>query len=348
MKNLKTLTIILLSLFLCITANAQKRQKDQSNRPINAYVIGFYNLENLFDTIDTPDKNDSEYLPGGSYAWGTMKYTNKLKKMAFAISQMPKSLAILGVSEVENIDVLEDLVKEPALKNRHLKPILVEGPDKRGVDVGLLYNEKLFTPTNVTSTRIKSDIPDFYTRDQLCVTGILDNEEISVIVLHWPSRGGGQKWSNPRRAEAAKTTKAICDSLFAINPEAKIVIMGDLNDDPVDASVTTHLGAKSSIETTGKSELYNTTYQLFKKGIGSLAYQDKWNLFDQIIISEAWLNGKDRSTLTFWKTEIFNKDFLKQQEGQYKGYPLRTHAGGVWTNGYSDHFPSLMWVVKYK
>ena len=339
MKSNK-LFLLFFTLFLGLSSYAQ-------NKPLNAYVIGFYNLENLFDTIDDPIKNDAQFLPNGDYAWGTMKYTNKLQKMAYAISQMPKNLAILVVSEIENINVLEDLVKEPAISNRNLKPILVEGPDKRGIDVGLLYNSKLFSPTNVTSTRVESELENFFTRDQLCVSGILDGEEIHVIVVHWPSRSGGQQRSIPRRAEAARTTKHICDSLFAINPDAKIVIMGDLNDDPIDPSVTKELGAKSKIEETKKSELFNTTYAFYKQGIGTLAYKDQWNLFDQVIISQAWLN-KNRKSLTYWKTEIFNKDFLKQQEGRYKGYPLRTHSGGVWTNGYSDHFPSLIWVVKYK
>lgn len=348
MNNFKSFVFIALIAYTGIGLFAQNKKTDKSNRPVNTYVIGFYNLENLFDTINDPTKNDEQFLPDGDYSWGSLKYTNKLKKLSYAISQMPKSLAVLGVSEVENIGVLEDLVKEPSIADRTLKPILVEGPDARGVDVGLLYNERLFKPTNVTSTPIKSDLDGFLTRDQLCVTGVLDGEEISIIVLHWPSRSGGEKRSVPRRAEAARTTKAICDSLFAINPDAKIVVMGDLNDDPINQSVTKHLGAKSKIEDTGRGELYNTTYNLYRKGIGTLAYQDQWNLFDQIIISKAWLNGKDRSTLTFWRTEIFNRDFLKQQEGQYKGYPLRTHAGGVWTNGYSDHFPSLLWIVKYK
>jgi hypothetical protein len=179
------------------------------------------------------------------------------------------------------------------------------------------------------------------------VSGILDGEEIHIIVNHWPSRSGGEKRSKPRRAEAARTTKHICDSLFALNPNAKIIVMGDLNDDPIDPSVTDELGAKAKVEQTKKGELFNTTYAFYKQGIGTLAYKDQWNLFDQIIVSHAWLNN-NKKTLSYWKTEIFNKDFLKQQEGKYKGYPLRTHAGGVWTNGYSDHFPCLIWVVKYK
>jgi hypothetical protein len=338
--NSNNLFSLFIALFIGISSYAQ-------NKPLNAYVIGFYNLENLFDTIDDPIKNDAQFLPDGDYAWGTMKYTNKLQKMAYAISQMPKNLAILGVSEIENINVLEDLVKEPAISNRKLKPILIEGPDKRGIDVGLLYNTKLFKPTNITSTRMQSELENFFTRDQLCVSGILDGEEIHIIVNHWPSRSGGEERSKPRRAEAARTTKHICDSLFAINPNAKIVVMGDLNDDPIDPSITKELGAKSKIEDTKIGELFNTTYAFYKQGIGTLAYKDQWNLFDQIIISQAWLNT-DRKSLSYWKTEIFNKDFLKQQDGRYKGYPLRTHAGGVWANGYSDHFPCLIWVVKYK
>ena len=339
MKNFK-LVLLFTILFSVTFCYAQKR-------PLNSYVIGFYNLENLFDTIDDPTKNDAQFLPDGDYAWGTQKYINKQQKMAYAISQMPQNLAILGVSEIENINVLEDLVKEPAIIDRNLKPILVEGPDNRGIDVGLLYNTELFTPTNVTSTRITTELENFFTRDQLCVSGILDGEEIHVIVLHWPSRSGGEERSKPRRAEAAITTKHICDSLFALNPNAKIIIMGDLNDDPINTSVTEILGAKSQIKQTKPGELYNTTYALYEQGIGTLAYKGKWNLFDQIIVSQAWLK-KNRKSLNYWKTEIFNKEFLKQQEGKYKGYPLRTHAGRNWLNGYSDHFPSLIWVVKNK
>ncbi len=318
-----------------------------SQHAVDAYLIGYYNIENLFDTIDDPNKIDEQFLPDGSYGWGTLKYTNKLDKMSYVISTFPHNLAVLGVGEAENITVLEDLVKHPNIANRGLKPILIEGPDRRGIDVGLLYNPKLFTPTNVTSTHVKSDIENFITRSQLCVTGQMAGEEINIIVVHWPSRGGGEKRSMPRRRDAALTTKSLCDSLYRINPEAKIIIMGDLNDDPVDESVAKHLGAKGKKESVKKGELYNPAYRLFKRGIGSLGYQDQWNLFDQVIISHALLT-KDRSTLSYWKAEIYNKNFLKQQSGQYKGYPLRTHAGGTYTNGYSDHFPSLLWLVKTK
>lgn len=309
------------------------------------YTVGFYNLENMFDTINDPNKNDEEFLPNGSYKWGTVKYTNKLHNMSYAISTFADGLAFMGVAEAENINVLKDIVAQPALEPYHLKPILIEGPDKRGIDVGFIYNPELFTVTHVTSTRIKSKIPNFYTRDQLCVTGFLAGEEVNVIVVHWPSRGGGVKYSAPRRRDAALTTKAICDSLFNINPNARIIIMGDLNDDPTDKSVTKYLGAIGNQEKVKQEGIYNPCIELYKKGIGSLGYRDEWNLFDQIMVSYPFID-KNYKTLQFYKSRIDNADFLTQQTGQYKGYPLRTHAGGVWTNGYSDHFPSLMYLIK--
>jgi hypothetical protein len=312
------------------------------------YVVGFYNLENLFDTINDPNTNDEEYLPEGAMHWNTMKYTNKLKNMSYAISKMPANLAILGVSEVENRNVLEDLVSQPSIKDRNLEIVHYNSPDRRGVDVGLLYNPAVFKVSHTASYRVQTEISDLITRDQLVVTGLLDGEEINVIVLHWPSRGGGENRSNPRRRDAALTTKLLVDSIYNINPQAKIIVMGDLNDDPVDASLTKYLEAKPKKKKTAPKQLYNPYYELYKRGIGSLGYQDQWNLFDQIIISYDLLpkNLDDFSTIKFIRAEVFNKDFLKQETGKYRGYPLRTHSGGVWQNGYSDHFPSLIWLGK--
>ena len=337
MKLKHLLLVFLLPLTMAVSAQEKN---------LKTFVIGFYNLENLFDTIDSPDTDDSEFLPNGRNNWGTMKYLNKLDRMSYAISKFPQELAILGVSEVENITVLYDLVSQPAIKDRDLQPILIEGPDRRGVDVAMLYDPKVFSPTNVVSHKFQSELPDFRSRDQLCVTGDLNGEEIHVIVLHWPSKYGGELRSKPRRKEGALTTKWICDSIFKVDPNAKIVIMGDLNDDPVDESVVKWLGAKGKRESVGPQEIYNPTYNIYKSGIGTLGYQDVWCLYDQVMVSYAWLNRNSIKGLTYWKSEIFNRDFLKEESGKRKGYPLRTHSGGVWTNGYSDHFPSLIWVVQ--
>ena len=332
-----------LLLIFALTFSVCVKSQNVENRQ---YVIGFYNLENLYDTIADPIADDKEYLPENG--WGTMKYTNKLKNMSFAISKMPANLAILGVSEIENRGVLEDLVAQPSIKERHLQIVHYDGPDRRGVDVGLLYNPAVFKVLHSSSHRVRSEITNFITRDQLVVTGLLDGEEINIIVLHWPSKAGGEARSVPRRRDAALTTKFLVDSLFKVNPKAKTIVMGDLNDDPVEPSLTVHLGAKGEKRNTKPQELYNPYYELFKEGIGSLGYQDQWNLFDQIIISHELLpkNKDDFKTLKFMKAEVFNKDFLKQETGKYRCYPMRTHSGGVWLNGYSDHFPSLIWLGK--
>jgi hypothetical protein len=340
MKKIRIL-LMLLILVGMTSVSAQTQPKT-----LKSYVIGFYNLENLFDTIHQAGVNDYEYLPNGTMKWGTMKYTNKIHNMAYAISQFPKGLALMGVAEVENRGVLEDLVKQPSIANYHYRIVHTDSPDRRGVDVALLYNPRLFQVTGYKAFRLT--IPNdtsFRTRDQLLVSGLLDGEEVFVLVNHWPSRSGGEERSRPKRDAAAALARSVCDSLFAINPATKIIVMGDLNDDPFNESLKDYLKAKLKADQVKPGELYNPMWELYNKGIGSLAYNDQWDLFDQIIVSYGWL-GKDYSTWKFHKAEIFNRDFLKQKEGAYKGYPLRTHAGGVWQNGYSDHFPSMIYIVK--
>lgn len=314
-------------------------------------TIAFYNLENLFDTLDTPEKNDLEYTPEGSKNWNTQKYISKQENMSKVIAQIGADFtktapAVIGVSEIENRIVLEDLVKMPALKPYNYKIVHYESPDKRGIDVALLYQESVFSVSNSHAAKLTVEgKEDFFTRDQLVVSGLLDGEEIHFIVNHWPSRYGGEKKSRPLRNAAAELCRSLVDSIMNEDPHAKIIVMGDLNDDPNNESLLKHLKAKKDERNTKKGDLYNTTYPLFQQGIGTLAYRDQWNLFDQMIVSYPLL-GEDRSTFKLYKTFIFNKDFLTQEEGSYKGYPLRTHAGGVYKNGYSDHFPVYLYLIK--
>lgn len=345
---MKNRSLFLLVLFVSVLFSAEIKADK-----LETFAIGFYNLENLFDTINDPSlRNNDEFTPTGTNKWGTMKYNAKLKNMSYAISKIgvtkytPDGVAILGVSEIENRSVLEDLVKQPSIVDRNLQIIHHDGPDRRGVDCALLYNPKYFTVTSWKSIPFKiADRPTFRSRDQLLVTGILAGEEIHILVNHWPSRYGGEVSSRPLRVAAAELSKSIADSLLAINPDAKIVIMGDLNDDPTNVSCAKILNAKRNITEVEKGGLYNTMWPIFAKGNGSLGYQDTWCLYDQIIISYDWL-GKDYSTLKFVKPEVFNKDFLTEQAGKRKGYPMRTHASGVWRNGYSDHYPTLIYVIK--
>ncbi len=320
-----------------------------SQKQAKAICIAFYNVENLFDTIDDPSTNDVEYTPTGGNLWTWDRYQEKLSHMSFVINQIGEEVlkggpTLIGLSEVENRGVLEDLIKTDALKNSGYVVAHFNSPDRRGVDVGLLYKKKDFELINAASVRmVMPGQPDFKTRDQLVVTGLIDNDTISVLVNHWPSRGNDE----PYRLAAAATSRKIADSLYSRDKNAKILIMGDLNDDPVDPSVSTILGAEGRLNKVKPGGLYNPMWKMFKDGIGSLAYKDSWNLFDQIILSEP-LTREKTDSWKLYKTRVFNKPFLIQKDGQYAGYPLRTFAGGAYTAGYSDHLPVYVILVKEK
>lgn len=323
--------------------NAQKAQKA-------VYGVAFYNLENLFDTINNNGKYDIEFSPQGSRQWDGKKYWQKQYNMAYAISQMankfiPDGPAIVGICEIENVDVIKDLVNMAPIKHNKYKIVHYDSPDKRGVDVGMIYNPKFFKVLHSNSHRLTlEDRPSFKTRDQLVVTGLLGGVKISVIVNHWPSRLGGERASSFLREAAAALTKHIADSLFAEDPNAGVIIMGDLNDDPDNKSVKDVIGAKKKISEVPVNGFYNPFWSLLDKGIGSLAYDGKWNLFDQILVSQNLLDGQ--SKLKYWRAEVFNFAFLTNRSGDYKGYPFRTFAGGVFLNGYSDHFPTIVYLTK--
>lgn len=336
---------IVLSFLLIIQANAQEKQ-------YKVACVAFYNLENLFDTIDQPEVDDAEFLPNGSYNWNSERYYYKLNHMSDVISKIGGELVkggpiVIGFSEIENRSVVEDLTKQPALLPGNYGIVHYDSPDRRGVDVALIYQQDHFKVLFSKSYRLTiPDKPDFLTRDQLLVSGLLDGELIHFIVNHWPSRRGGEKRSAPMRNAAASLTRHIADSLLNADSTAKIIIMGDLNDDPVNNSLRKFLKAKGSVEETKAGDLFNPMYKLFRDGIGSLAYRDSWNLFDQMIISYPLLN--DNTGLKFFKAKVFNQPFLAQKEGSFAGYPWRTYVGTNFMGGYSDHFPVYLFLIKEK
>lgn len=342
--NVSLFTVVM---FLFSTAYSEDKQQAQDKKAKVA-CIAFYNLENLFDTIHQDGVNDYEFLPNGGNAWDSKKYNNKLKNMSEVISGIGEPWVkggpnVIGVSEIENRSVLEDLVRTSALKGSDYGIVHYDGPDRRGVDVALLYKKGSFKVLNSASIPFKRDSdPNFRSRDQLVVTGLLDDDEISIIVNHWPSRGAGPEFRN----DAATVTRSIVDSLLRLNANAKIVVMGDLNDDPVDKSVVKYLNAGGKENQLKSGQLFNTTWKLFQDGVGSLAYRDAWNLFDQIIISQGLLKPANPDSYRFYKTFVYDKPFLKNKDGQYKGYPFRTFAGGAYAGGYSDHFPTYMYIIK--
>lgn len=327
-------------LFVAVLAHAQ-------NNKYAVYGVAFYNLENLFDTVDSDDTNDAEFTPDGGYHWNEMKYRNKLNNLASVLNQLgdkycPMGPAVIGLSEVENRKVLEDLVKTEPFAQKNYQIVHHDSPDRRGIDVAMVYNPAVFTLESYKAVPfILPDDTAFKTRDQLLVNGTIAGEKVHVIVNHWPSR----RAKSVMREKAAAVTRSIVDSLRAEDPEAKIMVMGDLNDDPTNASVKKVLSAKRKKADVGKKDMYNPFWEYYAQGIGTLAYKGSWNLFDQIILSKGVISD-DKSTLTFWKSEIFNRDFLINQEGQFKGYPKRTHAKGIYLNGYSDHLPVIVYLVK--
>ena len=318
--------------------------------------IGFYNLENLFDTLDTPDTNDADFLPGGRLLWNTEKYISKQHNMANVISQLgtelsPDGVALLGVAEIENRKVLEDLVAQPELKSRKYQIVHYDSPDERGIDVGLLYQPKYFVPLGSKAVPVvlkdpKTGDKDF-TRDILYVAGTFDGEPIHVMVGHWPSRRGGEAGSAWMRAAAAQVCKNLADSLKKTDPNAKIIVMGDLNDDPDNKSMTEVLKARRSADELRADELYNPMYDLFKSGNGTLAYRDSWNLFDQIVVSKGFVNKKTGGW-QLYKAMVFRQPWLLQTEGAFRGYPFRTFVGDIFINGYSDHLPVFLYFLKRK
>lgn len=349
--NLKQLSLSCLILLTFANFIPKHSQAQDSENKYRIACVGFYNLENLFDTINDPNIDDEEFLPEGKSGWNTQRYTKKLNNMANVISKLgteitPDGISILGVSEIENRNVLEDLVKMPAIESQNYQIIHHDSPDGRGIDVALLYQPNYFEVENVNTHAVTiKDKPDFDTRDQLVVTGNFDGEQMHFIVNHWPSRYGGEKRSIPFRAAAAKVSRHIIDSLLKINKKAKIVHMGDLNDDPTDPSVSEILNSVGNTEDLTKTTLYNPMVELFRKGIGSNAYRDLWNLFDQVLVSPG-LVGNDYSSYMFYKARVFNEKFLMQDQGRYEGYPFRTFAGGSYLGGYSDHFPVYIYLVK--
>lgn len=346
----KTLFLLSAAILMATCVLAQKQY-----RP---YAVGFYNQENLFDTCHDAGKNDYEFLPTGSYHWNGLKYTHKLRNMARAIADMGTEnvalkntgCAFIGLSEVENNKVLTDLVAQEPLSARGMKFCHIEGSDRRGIDCALLYNPKLFTPDSVWLVPYVPDNGDttFVTRGFLTVTGTMAEERVAAIVCHWPSRFSGSSV----RESAGRQVKTLKESLLKSNPSIKIFIMGDMNDDPTDKSITEALGAKGKIKKLDGSDgdLYNPWYSMLaEEGRGTLSYQGSWNLFDQIIMTANMVNPSgvtDYSTLKYWRAQICRFPYLLQTKGKYKGTPKRTTAGGVWLDGYSDHLPVVVYLLK--
>jgi len=339
------LTLLMVSVFFAIFAQ-------------KPYMVVFYNLENFFDTINDPETRDEEFLPDGSRKWNTVKYNKKLhniERVLFDIATVQKTYpAVIGVSEVETRGVLEDIVSTPKIAPANYHIVHYDSPDRRGVDVAFLYRPDIFKLEGSAEIPFKMPgQPNFLTRGFVTMWGTIDDEPFFFLVSHWPSRLGGKEASSPKREAAGRAIRMIKDSVLRNNPSTKVVIMGDLNDDATDKSIVDPdcLGAKAKVKDLKPGDFYNPFIDVLKAGMGTLAYQDSWNLFDNIIVSENLVNDKEglrlkKSDGSKYNGYIFRRPYMVQQSGQYRGYPLRTFVGTNFQDGFSDHFPVYIYIGK--
>ncbi|HQQ93944.1 MAG TPA: endonuclease/exonuclease/phosphatase family protein [Bacteroidia bacterium] len=344
---------LLILILLLVQASEVKPQELKKNKDYYVAAIGFWNLENLYDTLDDRWKNDEDFTPEGTKAWTGERYRKKLENLSEAIEKMATEytadgLAVLGLCETENRKVVEDLVNTEALRSRQYQVIHVEGPDARGVDPSFVYNPRYFKPLHYCAYPVKVITDPLHkTRDILVLSGTFLGEPMAFLVNHWPSRRGGESASRPNRNYAAKLARHIADSIAIQDPGMKILVMGDLNDDPVNESVQNCFGTYANYEHPDSLRYFNPMEQLYKKGIGSLAWQDSWNLFDQMLLNGNLLKGEFLSW-EYLGARVFNPRFLRSDLPQDKGYPLRTFSGARYTGGYSDHFPVYILLAKEK
>lgn len=392
---------VILALLVLIPMNAEKKSKHkqkpkqeqtQATKKYSMYAIAFYNLENLFDTKDDPKIHDEDFLPNGSYGWDEKKYNKKLGNMSRVLADiatdkgLKHGAAVIGVSEVENRGVVEDLLKTDYMKDRGYRILHYDSPDARGIDCAMLYNPRFFQLEdslyiqNITPERGSDDWLGFRqdpttkkitarplfgdtshkTRGFLVGIGKMAGEQVAIIVNHWPSRGA----ESYVRERAGRQVKRLIEALQTAYPGIKVISMGDLNDDPDNKSMAKSMQCKyAPSEVTSDGDIFNPwKYMLRTIGQGTLLYDGKWNLFDQIVMTGNLVDrkmplGKDKPKmseldlsggLTYYFDEVVMRDYMVNQSGRYKGGPLRTTSGGVWQDGYSDHFPTCIYLLKEK
>lgn len=334
----------------CLLATADTFAKGN----IRKVAVGFYNLENLFDTIHDAGKNDSSFLPKGNYRWTTEKYHLKLKHLARVLSEMgtdsvDEGCAVIGVAEAENARVLDDLCREAPFADHKMKYEIIEGPDYRGIDCALLYDPNVLKVENtrlVPYVQVLAKDSNYHTRGFFIVSGRMMDEHVAFVVNHMPSRFSDEFY----RKLGARQLRTVVDSLLRDDPKVKLFVMGDMNDDPMDESMAIDLGAKRySFEVRKPTDLYNPWWNTLVDGKGTLEYMGRWNLFDQIILSRSLIDHRPSpkyKSLTFSGHQVFCREYMLEPDGPFKGTPWRTLVGPRWLKGYSDHLPTIVYLKK--
>jgi len=304
----------------------------------NLYTVAFYNLENLFDTVHDKGKLDKDFTPEGFKKWTMKRYKRKVYKLAKTIAEIGEKSSstppvLVGVAEVENDNVIEDLINAEPLRAIDYDFVHYESPDERGIDTALIYHKKYFQVAHSEPITLYVNNPNGErdtTRDILYVRGKLSGEKVHVFVNHWPSRRDGAEETGYKRVKAAQTLSEFMQKLELTFKNPNYIVLGDFNDDPKSESIQTLVNDRA---------LYNPMDKLhIPVQRGSANYKKNWSLFDQIMVSHNFLNH-EKGTHSFAHANIFDKEFLVEFKGKYKGTPYRTYAGRKYIGGYSDHFP---------
>ncbi|MEA3317292.1 MAG: hypothetical protein U9R54_04990 [Bacteroidota bacterium] len=336
MKNL----LMILSIVVLFT-NTGCTQISKYNKSDN-FTVAFYNVENLFDTIDSPNTWDTEFTPEGKKKWNTERYNKKLNDIGKVLSSINKNELpeIVGLCEIENKSVLKDLIRTKTLNKNNYNIIHEDSRDGRGIDVALLYNKKEFKYISHKKIEINFEKDTKYkTRDILYVKGIASKTDtLHIFVNHWKSRSGGQKETEYKRIAIAKVLRENTDKILTNNKDAKIIIMGDLNDEPTNKSVRYVLGASENLN--DKENLFNLMYDLDSQGKGTHSYNSKWNMLDNLIVSKALINNTNGYSVKENTGHIFREDFIMFYHAKAgMKIPNRTYGGPNYYGGYSDHLP---------
>lgn len=328
-----------LSLLFCLNLNAQNKKK---------ICVAFYNQENLFDTLDTPNKNDEEFLPDGTYKWNTEKYTNKLSNMSKVISAMNNGAGpdMLGMCEIETEIALKDLCQELKKNKLEYGMVWFDSPDERGIDNALIYKKSAVKKSSSKMFMIDTaGIGGDNTRGIVMADFVLNNNSrLVVLVNHFPSRREGEKESEFKRIYVAQRLKNICDSIQIKDPTCFILVMGDFNDYPNNTSIREVLQAGATIKETGKLGFYNPMNQLLAEGKGSYKHKGEWNFLDQMLLNQNLVNAKGKLSYENNSANTFKEDWMLETEEKYKGNPKRTFGGKKYLNGYSDHLPVYLYL----
>ncbi|MCT4582479.1 MAG: endonuclease [Flavobacteriales bacterium] len=333
--------IVLLPILSCSVEDVNNEMivsetRSKSMKELKKFSVAFYNVENLFDTEDDPLTSDDDFTPDGAKEWNEERYRKKIKNISAVIKGIDDKLPLfVGLCEVENEKVLKDLTLTEKLRKANYKIVHYDSPDTRGIDVGLIYKSDYFSVLETASLEVFfEDTPEVLTRDILYVKGELNNEIIHLFVNHWSSRRKGEKETEYKRITAAEVLKSKIEAIQEEERKAKILIMGDFNDYPMNRSIKDVLEASLQPES---DEFYNLATRLDQKEEGTHFYDDEWGMLDQMMISNSWLSSKKGNVLKKKTVKVYKDDAVLFHHKKFGGIPNKTYGGDQYYGGFSDH-----------